>query len=152
MIQRKIDQLDEVERRMLSTASAQGYEFDAAVVARALAMDPSDVEERLDTLERVQGFVRRVKELEFPDRTLTLRFRFVHVLYQNAFYASLTPARKMSSSAAVAEALLSFHGEQRGAVACELAFLFEAARDASSHASSSCWPRETQPEFPPSRR
>jgi predicted ATPase len=53
----------------------------------------------------------------------------VHVLYQNAFYASLTPARKTSLSGAVAEALLGYYADQSSTVASELAFLFEAARD-----------------------
>ena len=47
-------------------------------------MDPAEVEERLEALERVHVFVKRGAELEFPDRTLTLKYQFVHVLYQNA--------------------------------------------------------------------
>ena len=47
-------------------------------------------------LERVHAFVRLVGEYEFPDRTLTLRYRSVHVLYQNALYASLRPTRRAS--------------------------------------------------------
>jgi predicted ATPase len=129
MIERKIDQLDEAERRLLVGASVQGYEFDSAVVAKAFGMDPAEVEERLETLDRVHAFVRFVDEHEFPDRTLTLRYRFVHVLYQNALYASLRPTRRAASSAAVAEALLGFYGEQSSGVASELAHLYEAARD-----------------------
>ena len=34
MIQRKIDGLEEDDRRLLLTASVQGYEFDAAVAVR----------------------------------------------------------------------------------------------------------------------
>ena len=37
MIQRKSDQLGEADRRLLITASVQGYEFEAAVVAKARA-------------------------------------------------------------------------------------------------------------------
>jgi predicted ATPase len=129
MIERKIDQLDEAERRLLVGASVQGYEFDSAVVARAFGMDAAEVEERLEALDRVHAFVRFVDEHEFPDRTLTLRYRFVHVLYQNALYASLRPTRRAASSAAVAEALLGFYGEQSSGVASELAHLYEAARD-----------------------
>jgi tetratricopeptide (TPR) repeat protein len=129
MIQRKIDQLSEADRRLLVAASVQGYEFDAAVVAKALALEAVDVEEGLEGLERVHAFVRRLQEREFPDGTLTLRYRFVHVLYQNALYALLTPARKGSLSTAVAEALLAYYGEQSAAVASELALLFEAGRD-----------------------
>ena len=129
MIQKKIDQLDEKDRRLLTAASVQGFAFDAAVVARALALDAAEVEDRLDALERVHGFVRVSREQEFPDRTLTLRYHFVHVLYQNALYASLRPTRRAALSAAVAEALLGHYGEKSPTVAGELALLFEAARD-----------------------
>jgi tetratricopeptide (TPR) repeat protein len=136
MIQRKIDQLSEADRRLLVAASVQGYEFDAAVLAKALALEAAEVEERLEGLERVHAFVRRLQEREFPDGTLTLRYRFVHVLYQNALYASLTPARKGTLSIAVAEALLGYHVEQGAAVASELALLFEAGRDFARAADS----------------
>ena len=129
MIQRKIEQLGEADRRALVAASVQGQEFDSAVVARALRMDVTEAEERLEALDRVHSFVRLVREWEFPDRTLTLRYRFVHVLYQNALYASLTGTRRASLSSAVAEALLDFYREQSSAVASRLAFLFEVARD-----------------------
>jgi hypothetical protein len=73
--------------------------------------------------------VRRLQEREFPEGTLTLRYRFVHVLYQNALYALLTPARKVSLSIAVAEVLLGYHAEQSAVVASPLALLLEAGRD-----------------------
>jgi tetratricopeptide (TPR) repeat protein len=129
LIQRKIDQAGEADRRLLAAASVQGNEFDAAVVARALALDAAEAEERLQALDGVHALVRRVGEKEFPDGTLTLRYRFVHVLYQNTLYEGLTPARKASWSAAVAQALLGYYGEQSGTVAAELALLFEPARD-----------------------
>jgi predicted ATPase len=129
MIERKIEQLDEADRRLVVAASVQGYEFDAAVVGEALALDAAEVEERLEGLERVYAFVRLVREHEFPDRALTRRYRFVHVLYQNALYASLGPTRRASLSAAVARALLGHHGEKSAAVAAELALLLEAARE-----------------------
>jgi serine/threonine protein kinase/predicted ATPase len=129
MIQRKIDQLGEDDRRLLVAASVQGYEFDSAVVAGVLERDAADVEDRLDELDRVHAFVRPVREQEFPDRTLTLRYRFVHVLYQNALYASLRPTRRAALSASVAQALLGFYGESSSDVASELASLFETARD-----------------------
>ncbi len=129
MIERKIAQLSEDDRRLLVAASVQGYEFDSAIVAKALELDPADVEERLEELERVYALVRLVNEREFPGRVLTLRYRFVHVLYQNALYASLRPTRRAQLSGTVAEALLGCYGEQSATVASELAFLFEAARD-----------------------
>jgi len=129
MIQRKIDQLSDAERRLLSAASVQGQEFDSAVVARALEIDAADVEERLEVLERVHLFVRKIQEQEFPDSTLTLHYAFIHALYQNALYAALAPTRRASLSAAVAGALQAFYGERSAEIASTLAFLFEAARD-----------------------
>src|SRR5262249_19402731 len=69
-----------------------------------------------------------VREMEFPDRTLTLRYRFVHVLYQNALYVALGPTRRAQLSGAVAAALLGYYGEKSGAVASELAHLYATAR------------------------
>jgi predicted ATPase len=136
MIQRKINQLGEEDRRLMVAASVQGYEFDSTLVARALDLDPADVEEQLESLERVYALARLVSEREFPGHALSLRYRFVHVLYQNALYASLRPTRRAQLSAAVAEAMLALYGKQSPTVASELAFLFEAARDwsrASEH-------------------
>jgi predicted ATPase len=129
MIQRKTEKLDDSDRQLLLAAGVQGYEFDSAVVARALERDPVEVEERLDELERVHGFIRRLGEGEFPDRALTVRYRFVHLLYQNVLYGSMTPSRRASLSAAVGEALAAHHGDERSEIASELALLFEAARD-----------------------
>src|SRR4029079_13641832 len=43
MIARKIDQLDDRDRRLLVGASVQGYEFDSATVSEATGLDPVDV-------------------------------------------------------------------------------------------------------------
>jgi protein kinase-like protein/AAA ATPase-like protein/tetratricopeptide repeat protein len=129
MIERKIAQLGEDDRKLLVAASVQGYEFDSAVLAQVLKIDADEVEERLEKLERVYAFVRLVDEKEFPNRALTLRYRFVHVLYQNVLYAGLRVTRKRALSAAVAGALEGFYGEQKATVANELAVLCEAARE-----------------------
>jgi len=129
MIQKKIDQLSDEDRRLLVAGSVQGYEFDSAIVSQALAMDAADVEDRLDVLDRIHFFVRRMEETEFPNKILTVRYRFVHALYQNALYDSLAPTRKATLSMAVANALLAYQGERSSESASELAFLFEAARD-----------------------
>src|SRR5262249_53319506 len=131
MIQRKIDTFDAADRRLLVAASVQGYEFDGAVLARVLGIEPAEAEEQLDTIDKIHGFVRRLGEQEFPDHTLTLRYRFVHVLYQNMLYDSLTPSRKMSLSRAVGQALEDFYRAKGTDIASELAVLFEAARDFS---------------------
>lgn len=129
LLQKKLDTLPEADRRILMVASVQGHEFDSAILAEVLERDPAEVEERLYFLEQVQGLVRFLREQEFPDGTLTLRYGFVHVLYQNALYGSLRPTRKVDWSMAIAEALLGHYGEKSTVAAIEVALLFEAARD-----------------------
>src|SRR5262249_38971463 len=114
LIQRKLSLLGEADRRLLAVASVQGHEFDVAVGARALAWGAAEVEGRLEALDRVHGLVRPGRGQGLPDGTFTRRYRFVHVLYQNALYASWQPARRVAWSAAVAQALLSHYGEQSG--------------------------------------
>ena len=129
MIERKIGQVRDQDRRVLIAASVQGYEFDSAIVAQALGTDPAEVEERLEFLDRVLSFVQRVAEQQFPDRTLSVRYRFVHLLYQNVLYGILQPTRRTELSGMVAQALLGHYGEHSNQVASELAGLFETARD-----------------------
>lgn len=129
MIERKIAQLDEQDHRMLAGASVQGCEFDSTTIARALELDENVVEERLEALERVHAFVRFVEEIEFSCDAVGQRYRFTHVLYQNALYATLRATRRTALSKAVAETLLGLYGEQSGAVASELARLFETGRE-----------------------
>jgi serine/threonine protein kinase/predicted ATPase len=129
MIDRKIAQLGEDDRVLLTAASVQGYEFDSAVVAQVLSRDQAEVEERMEILERVHRFVVLVDERELPDGTLTARYRFVHVLYQNALYGQLRATRRVALSAAVAETLTRIHGGRDAEIATELAALYEAARN-----------------------
>ena len=131
IIQRRIDQLSQGDRELLAAASIQGQEFDSAILVDVLGLDPVAVEQRLQDLERGHSFVRLLQEKEFPDLTLSLRYGFVHVLYQNAIYESLTSARKMTLSGNVAAALEGHFRNNRSAVALELALLFELARDFS---------------------
>jgi len=129
MIERKIGQLGEEDTRLLTVASVQGYEFDSAVLARILALDAEEVEERLENLERVLSFVRFVQEASFPNQQLTLRYRFVHVLSQNALFKALRATRRAALSREVATALEAFWGERASTVANELGVLWEQARE-----------------------
>jgi serine/threonine protein kinase/tetratricopeptide (TPR) repeat protein len=136
MIERTIESLDDEERQLLRVAAVQGFEFDSAIVAQVLERDPADVEDALQSFERVHGLVQLLREQELPSRLFSLRYQFVHVLYQSALYGSVSPTRKAVWSGKVAEALEREHGDRKRAVAAELALLYEMARDpwrASEH-------------------
>jgi tetratricopeptide (TPR) repeat protein len=132
LIRLKIDQFGKEDRRILLCAAVQGLEFDSAVLAQVLSLDPVDVEERLQEMETIHSFVRIVGEQEFPNHTFSVRYRFVHVFYQHALSASLTPSRRAARSLAIARALVNFTGDASRAIAADLALLFEAGRDYAS--------------------
>jgi serine/threonine protein kinase/predicted ATPase len=110
VIERTVDRLDEADRRLLVAASVQGAAFDSAVVAEAIQMDSAEVEERLDRLEKVHVIVRFVDERVLARRTPSLRYSFVHILYQNTLYATLRGTRRVALSSAVAAAMEAYYG------------------------------------------
>jgi predicted ATPase len=129
MIERELERLGEADRRLLAAAAVQGPELDSAVVAGALGVDAAEVEERLQVLERVHGLVRRGREQELPDGALTVRYAFVHVLYQQALYNDLAPTRRAALAAALARAMEKHHGPESAEAAAQLACLYEVGRD-----------------------
>ena len=129
MIERKLDPLHDVQRNLLTAASVQGDTFDAAVVAEALGADPLDVEDQLSELDKVHALITRIGEREFPDLTLTIRYRFVHALYHEAFYKGMNPARRAALSRAVAESLLRMYRHKASQIAGDLALLFRTGRE-----------------------
>ena len=129
VIQRTLERLDPVDRTLLTAASVQGDEFLSGVLAGIVGLDAADVEDRLDRLERAHGLLRRQREQELPDRTLSVRYRFVHVLYKDALYDSLTPGRKRLLSSAIAATLAGHCGERIEDMASEIAELLSVARE-----------------------
>ena len=127
-IARKLDLLDDTDRRLLTTASVQGYEFDTLVLSDVLEIDAADVEERIDALANTHHLARNIGTAEGVDRSLTVRYRFVHGLYQNVLYASLQPTRRAQMSAKVARAIEARFGTDPSH-ALERALLFESARE-----------------------
>ena len=129
LVQRKIDALDEADRRLLGAASVQGIDFDSAVAATALERSQDEVEDALDRLEREHALIRFVDEHEAHNGELTLRYRFAHHIYHNAFDASLRATRRASLSRAIAQHLIGRLGGQPCDCAADIALLLEAARD-----------------------
>jgi predicted ATPase len=142
LIQRKLDGLDDTERRLLSAASVQGMDFDSAILAGALNLDEEDVETRLERLEREHALVKFVRELETPNRALTLHYRFAHHMYQNACFDSLRATRKAALARSIAQQLAQRYGDQPCDCLSDIAMLFEVARD--NIAAAEYWNRTAQ--------
>jgi serine/threonine protein kinase/tetratricopeptide (TPR) repeat protein len=129
LIQRKLDALDDADRRLLNAASVQGMDFDSAIVAAAVQADEEEVELRLERLERDHAFVRFVRELELPNRTLTLHYRFAHQVYRSACFEALRATRKAALSRTIADRLAQRCGDGPCDSLSDIAALFEVARD-----------------------
>jgi len=128
MIERKISLLDDADRRLLGAAAIQGAGFDSATVAAVLDTEAADIEEQLIVLEKVYGFVRRIADDTFPDRSQAVRYRFVHALYQNVLAAALAPSRRAAWSRTAAGFLEARHGKRSHEIAGTLAALRETGR------------------------
>lgn len=128
LIQLKLGQLSESDLQLLNYAAVQGVQFDSSVVARALACHYAEVEERLHELETAHNLVHAQGEQEY-NHVPAIRYRFVHVYYQNVLYASLAPSRRAEYSLAVAEATVVLTGGTSRKVAADVAKLFESGRD-----------------------
>lgn len=129
LVQRKMDALDAVDRRLLSAACVQGVDFDSALAAGVADLGQDEAEDRLERLEREHAIVQFVAEAEEHDRTLTLRYRFAHHVYHEAFYESLRVTRRAALSRRVAEALVKRLGDEPCDCAADIALLFETARE-----------------------
>lgn len=128
MIERKMQALMEEERRLLAIAAVQGESFDSSTLAEAAEMDELELEERLDKLNRVHGLIATTGEIEFPDGSFGVRYRFVHVLYHDALYGMLTAKRKSLLHGKIGEVLARRFGSRAAQMAAELALHFERAR------------------------
>jgi tetratricopeptide (TPR) repeat protein len=129
VLQDRIDRLDEGDRRLLQAGSVEGDSFSARVVAVLAEEDELEVEERLDRLQRVHRLILPLGEAEFPVGEASSRFRFVHALYQNALYATVTSKRRALWHRRAAEELQRLHAGQLDAVAVPLAVHLEKGRE-----------------------
>lgn len=128
MIRLKIEHLTATDREILRCAAVQGAEFDSAVIARTLSLDPAFVEDRLQDLERSHAVVRQLYEHDFSGKALSVRYGFVHIFYQNSLFNMLSPSRRAADSLAVGRSLQDLAGDATSTIAADLALLFEVGR------------------------
>lgn len=131
MILKKIESVTVEDKRMLQYASIEGEEFTSTVLANLIAADNVTVEERLDRLDKVHRLIDTRGEQHLPDGTLTVRYRFSHVLFQNLLYETLIPRRRRLLHLQAGEQLAARYGDQSSGIASQLAMHFEAGGDLS---------------------
>jgi DNA-binding winged helix-turn-helix (wHTH) protein/predicted ATPase len=129
MIHNQLDGLSPADRELLEAASVAGNEFDAPVVAAALACEPADAEMRCETLVRAQRFLRVAGQVEWPHRSVTRRYAFTHDLYRQVVYAAIPEGQCMRLHQRIGEALEAASGARQMDIAAQLAIHFTRGRD-----------------------
>src|SRR5262245_747639 len=126
-IERRIGQLDEAERRVLTAGGVAGMEFSAASVAAALHVTTTEVEACCDNLTRRHLFIRSVGAGQWPDGTVASRYRFEHALHRHGLYQDVSPAWRRELHRSIAEREELGYGARARDIAAELAAHFEQA-------------------------
>jgi predicted ATPase len=107
----------------------QGLEFDSCILTDVLDVTALQIEEQFQRLEEDHAIIKLIGERSLPDDPRNLRYRFVHVLYQQALYSLMGIARQRKLSRCTAEALLRHNKNNLPEVAARLGILFEVSCD-----------------------
>jgi predicted ATPase/type II secretory pathway predicted ATPase ExeA len=129
MIEKLIDGLSGEARPLLEVASVAGVAFTAASVAAGERCSPDKVERQCDALVAREQLLRPLAARNWPDGTVSARYRFIHRLYQHVLYEQIGEARRVRIHRLIAERKEKAYGARVGEVAGELAWHFELGLD-----------------------
>ena len=129
MIRKTVEGLDEGDRLALQYATIEGEEFTSDVVAVLLGADELAVQERFARLDKRHHLIETRGDEDLPDGSLTTRYRFAHVLYQNVLYGELVSKRRTLLHGQAGKHLLQRYGELAPRISTKLAMHFERGRD-----------------------
>jgi len=131
MIGAQVERLSVSERRLLEMASVCGAEWSAALLAAVSGEDLATVELCCEELSQRGQMLKSCGADEWGNGVVAGRYGFLHSLYREVFYRSLTPARRMQLHRSTGESLENGYGEKSRTIAAELANHFEQARQPS---------------------
>ncbi|MGE0684210.1 MAG: AAA family ATPase [Candidatus Binatia bacterium] len=128
LIAHQLTQLSTVQQQVVEGASVAGVEFGCAVVAAGIDVEPEAVDEVCAELSRTGQFLQAVGVLEWPDGTLSSRYRFRHALYSQVVYERMPELRRGRLHRRMGERVEMGYGKQARERAAELALHFERGR------------------------
>jgi DNA-binding winged helix-turn-helix (wHTH) protein/predicted ATPase len=133
MIELQLRRLAPREQQVLGALAVAGVECSAAAAAAATGeADIVVVEQVCDDLARRHRFLAPAGVDEWPDGTVSSRYRFVHELYHNVVYERLGVARRTQLHRALGLRMEAAWGDRAAEESPALAMHFELGRD---------WPR-----------
>ena len=129
LVLRQIERLNIEEQHLLGIASVGGRTFTAAEVAAVIGHRLEEVEGVYDRLAATEQLIQAEEAKEWPDGTLTTRYRFRHALYQQVLYEQLGQARRVRLHRHIGEWKERKYRDQATEIAGELARHFTEGRD-----------------------
>ncbi len=129
IIEHQLARVNPQEELVLKAASVAGVEFSTAAVAAGLNAPVEEVEECCERLARRNQFLRAQGVDRWTTGTVAARYRFIHALYQQAWYERVTAARRAQLHQRIGEQKEQCYGDQAYEMAAELAPHFEQGRD-----------------------
>lgn len=129
MIEQQLTTLSHEDQHVLAAASVVGMEGSAAAIAAGVGATIEAVEERCARLAQRRQFLLAAGDEEWPDGTVTERYRFRHALCHQAVYDRLTSARCRRLHRQIGLWMEAAYGEEAGEHAAELAEHFVRGRD-----------------------
>ena len=129
VIQKQAEALGTDALQVLEAASVAGLEFAAATVAAATKLKTEEVEACCDALaRRGKVFCSREAE-EWPDGTISARYRFIHRLCQQVLYELMGDAQRVRTHRLMGERKEAGYKQRAQEIAGELALHFDCGRD-----------------------
>jgi DNA-binding winged helix-turn-helix (wHTH) protein/predicted ATPase len=128
LIGRGMRELAPAVRRVLEAASVAGDEFAVAAVAAALQVDAEPIEDVCEQLASQGSLIVDTGVAEWPDGSVSGRYRFRHALYRLVLYDGIAAARRVRLHRAIGEREEVGFGPRAGEHAAELAMHFGRGR------------------------
>jgi DNA-binding winged helix-turn-helix (wHTH) protein/tetratricopeptide (TPR) repeat protein len=129
LIAQQVERLSEEQRQVLEGASIAGAEFPVAAVAATGKQEVEEVETMCEEITGQGHFLEERGVAEWPDGTISGRYAFRHVLYQNVLWERIAEARKIRLHRLIGERLEQGYRDRTQEIAAELAVHFEQGRD-----------------------
>lgn len=115
-------------RQVLEAASVAGDEFAVAAVAAALQADAEQVEDVCEQLAAQEALIVDTGVAEWPDGSMSGRYRFRHALYRRVLYEGIAAARRVRLHHAIGQREEAGFAARAGEHAAELAMHFSRGR------------------------
>lgn len=129
LIEKQFELLDERTRELLQAASIAGLIFMAREIATITGTPTEEVASCCDELARGRQFIETAGAVEWPDGFVSEAYRFVHALYRDVLYRSVSPTRCIQVHKELAYYLETSYGESARVIASELAAHFNWGRE-----------------------